>query len=86
MDWKEYYFALMDGLFCFFSMELFVSYNNNNHANIKKIRLRYCYLIFSLIYAYLPSSLFDIFWSSLSDFIYIYIFHNFKLKKALSSF
>lgn len=86
MDWTEFYFDLMDGLFCFFTMELFMSYNNKDFAKSKKIKLRYCYLVFALIYAYLPSSLYDIFWSFLSDFIYIYFLHSFKLKKSLISF
>lgn len=85
MNRMEFYFSFMNGLFCFFIMELFMTYNNKDITKSKKLTLRCYYLIFAAIYAYLPSSNLDLFWSFLSDFIYIYILHSFKLKKALSA-
>ena len=86
MNRMEFYFSFMNGLFCFFIMELFMTYNNKDITKSKKLTLRCYYLIFAVIYAYLPSSNLDLFWSFLSDFIYIYILHSFKLKKSLISF
>lgn len=86
MNWMEHYFDLTEGLFCFFTMELFMSYNDKAFTKSKKIRLRCFYLILTFIYAYLPSASYDAFLSLFCEFIYCYIVYNFKLKKSFTGF
>lgn len=86
MNLFRIYYDLMIELFCFFTLELFATYQNPHYMSSRKIPMRLCYLIFICLYSIpisIPHAELLLYFS---HFLYVFFICNFKLKISIIKF